>query len=402
MDFAINDREPTLTIIRNKMIVLNEKIVAYKEILNRRYNLGYNSNRFDRDTSNNKWVSGNNGSITCNKYCHGKNNQSWNNELPSNWLGAQCLAAGKNKQYGCNQINVYDINPDNYDELPVLSASDLSNPNSEDVPTIEPVGGQLNCLCQRNDTFPFSSAADGDNRMPPGGLYNFNTGGNTVHQMTCGNDLSVKQITTQCLKDLWSNAGCKKPLDITGNGPYTLPGTSNVFDISGNNIDMKKANINLGNLTTIIPSAISFSPTSCGAIQSLSEMRDDILSELNEINKLIHSTDSTVADNIKYKERNSPILLAQFIELKKTFDELQEDLKEPILLDGNYEMTSINVKSKYGNYVLFLLLGLFMIGSLIYIFKNPEVGNLDIFILVLAVIIFVYYIYEYIQVKKRN
>ena len=117
---------------------------------------------------------------------------------------------------------------------------------------------------------------------------------------------------------------------------------------------------------------------------------------------MIKSTNPTVADNIKYKERNSPILLDQFMQLKSTFDELQEHLKEPILMDGNYEMTSIRVVSKYGNYVLYLLLTLFMIGSLFYIFKNPEVGNLDMFILALAVIIFVYYIYEYIQERKRK
>ena len=402
MDFAINDREPTVTLIRNKMIVLQEKIVAYKETLNGRYNLQSNSKQFDLDSSINKWVIGNNGSVSCSKYCHGKNGASWNNELPSDWKGAQCLAAGKNKQFGCNQTNVYDVEPENSDEIPVLSPSDLSIPNRPPVITVPQQGGQLSCLCQRNDTFPFSSAADGDNRMPPGGLYNFNTGGNTVHQMTCGNDLSVKQITTQCLKDLWSNAGCKKPLDIPVHGPYTLPGTSDVLDISNNRIDMTNANINLGNLTTIISSAIRSSPSDCGAVKSLSEMRDAILTELNEINRLIHSTDSTVADNIKYREKNSPILLAQFMKLKSTFDELQEDLNEPILLDGNYEMTSIRVASKYGNYVLFFFLGLFMLGSLIYIFKNPEVGNLDMFILVLAVIIFVYYMYEYIQDRKRK
>ena len=401
MDFAINDREPTVTLIRNKMTVLHEKIEAYKALVNTRYNVDYNSKMFNRDTSNNKWVYGNNGSVTCSKYCHGKNGASWDNELPSNWLGAQCLAAGKNKQFGCSQINVYDIEPENYEESPVLGPNDIPNNTPTTVP--EPIGGQLSCLCQRNDTFPFSSAADGDNRMPPGGLYNFNTGGNTVHQMTCGNNLTVKKINKQCLQDLWANAGCKKPLEITNNnGRYTLPGTSYIFDLSNDIIDMTKTNMTLGNLTSIIPDAISESKSDCGAIQPLSVFRDDILNDLSDLNTLIHNTDRSVADNIKAKERNSPILLAQFIELKKTFDELQEDLKEPILLDGNYEMTTLNVDSNYGRYLLFFLFTVFMIGSLIYIFKNPEVGNLDMFILVLAVIIFVYYIYEYIQDRKKN
>ncbi len=398
----MNDREPTVTLIRNKMTVLQEKIVAYKEALNSRYNVGYNSVMFDRDTSNNVWTTGNDGSVTCNNFCHGKNGTSWNNELPSSWLGAQCLAAGKNKQFGCNQLNVYDINPDNYDELPVLTAGDTMSPNNPTVSGMQPIGGQLSCLCQRNDTFPFSSEETGDDMMPPAGLYNFNTGGNKVHQMTCGNDLTVKQINTQCLRDLWSNAGCKKTLDISSNGPYTLPGTSYVFDVSNNRIDMTKTNINLGNLTTIIPNAISSSPINCGAAQPLSVMSDEILIELNELKRLIKSTENSVENNINHKDSNIPILLSHFEQLKTTYEELQKDLQKPIELDGNYEMTSIRVSSKYSNYLLFLLITLFMIGSLIYIFKNPEVGNLDMFIIAVAIIIFVYYIYEYIQARKRK
>ena len=400
MDFAINDREPTVTLIRKKMMVLQEKIVAYKELLNSRYNVGYNSVMFDRD-ENNKWVYGNNGTVTCNKYCHGNFGKSWNRELPEDWLGAQCLAAGRNKQIGCNELGKYDVNPVNYAQLPVRGPKD--SPTSRAANSVPQQGGSLHCLCQRNDTFPFSSSADGDNRIPPGGLYNFNTGGNTVHKMKCGNIQTTKIIKKECLQDLWSNAGCKKPLDISNDsGRYTLPGTSYVFDLSNDMIDMTKANINLGNLTSIIPKAISESKSDCGAVEPLSELRDDIIADLNELNSLIKSTNPTVADNIKYKERNSPILLDQFMQLKSTFDELQEHLKEPILMDGNYEMTSIRVVSKYGNYVLYLLLTLFMIGSLFYIFKNPEVGNLDMFILALAVIIFVYYIYEYIQERKRK
>jgi hypothetical protein len=444
MDFAINDRQPTITLIKSRLADLQKKITAYKTAVNKRYNLDYNIAQFANDASNNKWVRGNNGSVTCNKYCHGKNGASWNNELPSNWKGAQCLSAGANYQFGCDDINVYDIKPSNYVERPVLPSifsGMLSGTRLETFGTIRegitsvaegvavpPAGtddtpaaaaatglpgapvmpggtaataGQLTCLCQRNDTFPFSSAASGDDQVPPN-LYNFNTGGNTVHQMTCGDDQTVKKVNKQCLKDLWANTGCTLPLDISNNGLYTLPGTSYVFDVSNDMVDMTKADINLGNLTTIISEATEASPSHCGQVPYLSEMRDDIIAELDEINSLIISTNSTMADNIIYKDRNSPVLLAQIMELKSTFDELKEDLQAPVLLDGNYEMTTIRVASKYGNYVLYLLLTLFMVGSLLYIFKNPEVGNLDMFILVLAVIIFVYYIYEYIQNRKRK
>ena len=444
MDFAINDRQPTLTLIKSRLADLQRKIVAYKRAVNNRYNLDYNTAQIMNDASNNKWVYGNNGTVTCNKYCHGNSGASWNNELRG-WKGAQCLAAGANYQFGCGEVNVYDVKPSNYVETPSLPST-LSSllrrpaatepfgtiregntgvPAATNTPAASaaatPVAaaatglpgapglpggtadsaGQLSCLCQRNDTFPFSSAAGGDDRVPPN-LYNFDTGGNTVHQMTCGDDQTVKKVGVQCLKDLWANAGCTIPLDIPTAGRYSLPGTSYVFDVSNNIIDMTKANINLGTLTSIIPDAIEASPSACGQVPYLSEMRDEIIAELDEINALIISTNSTMADNIKYKDKNSPRLLSQFMQLKSTFDELEEELNAPILLDGNYEMTSTRVVSKYGNYVLYLLLTLFMVGSLFYIFKNPEVGNLDIFILALAVIIFVYYIYEYIQNRKRK
>jgi hypothetical protein len=40
------------------------------------------------------------------------------------------------------------------------------------------------------------------------------------------------------------------------------------------------------------------------------------------------------------------------------------------------------------------------LGALIHIFKNPEVENLDMFILVLAVIILASYGYDYFYVRK--
>jgi uncharacterized membrane protein YoaK (UPF0700 family) len=81
---------------------------------------------------------------------------------------------------------------------------------------------------------------------------------------------------------------------------------------------------------------------------------------------------------------------------------LQEKLKEPIKLDGNYESTTIQAASKFSNFFLVLLITIFFVGALCFIFINPEVGNLDMFMLVLVVIILVYYLYEYIQKRRRQ
>jgi|LakMenE18May11ns_1017448.scaffolds.fasta_scaffold8210602_1 hypothetical protein len=39
------------------------------------------------------WTVGNNGSVSCDKYCQGINGAPWNNELPVDWNGANCSEA---------------------------------------------------------------------------------------------------------------------------------------------------------------------------------------------------------------------------------------------------------------------------------------------------------------------
>jgi len=129
---------------------------------------------------------------------------------------------------------------------------------------------------------------------------------------------------------------------------------------------------------------------------------EKIVEEINEINELIMSTLPTKNDNIKYKDLNTQILLDQVNELKKTYEKLLEDLNKPIQLEGTYQVSKIQTASNYSRYILYLLFAIFIVGSLIYIFKNPEVGNLDMFIMVLAIIIFIYYIHEFIQYVRRS
>jgi hypothetical protein len=368
MDFDINDREPTITTIKAKLREVNKKIIAYKSTLTLRYNLADNKSPVASNSANKAWVYGNNDSVSCNRYCHGKSGRSWNFDLPANWLGAQCLAGGGNKEVSCN----------------------VATP-----------GKPLRCLCKRNDSFPYSSAGSGDANVPPN-LYNFNTGESTSNKMTCGKDSTVTTISTTCLNDLWSNAGCAVPLKIPTTGSFKIPGTSFDLNVSGNTVDMKNALINLGILQDSIPNAITENPSACGAPKPLSEMSAEIITELTEINSLLNGTAEDISHNIFSKDSNTPILLNQFNQLQTTFQHLQEELKKPIELDGNFEATTIQAKSMFGNYILYLFLTLFVLGSLIYIFKNPEVGNLDIFMLILAVVIFVYYLYEYYQNRQRS
>lgn len=46
-------------------------------------------------------VRGNNGTVTCQRYCQGLNGTSWNGELPQHWNGAKCVGTPENPSLGC-------------------------------------------------------------------------------------------------------------------------------------------------------------------------------------------------------------------------------------------------------------------------------------------------------------
>jgi len=94
----------------------NHRKVCYGEIKNNWPNLN----------SNYKRVVGNNGTVSCSRYCNGIGGKSWNNELPSTWKGAVCAAAGFNDDKDCNNI-----------------------------PGLSQQGTQ--CICARNDSIPWSA-----------------------------------------------------------------------------------------------------------------------------------------------------------------------------------------------------------------------------------------------------
>ena len=48
----------------------------------------------------------NNGIVSCKTYCAGTNGHSWNNELPSSWPGATCIASGINNTDSCDIVGV--------------------------------------------------------------------------------------------------------------------------------------------------------------------------------------------------------------------------------------------------------------------------------------------------------
>jgi hypothetical protein len=278
MDFYSTDREPTITDIKTLIADLNEKITNYKT--------AYNPKKME---SNAVMVKGNNGTVSCNKYCHGIGGKSWNNELPIAWKGAQCVGAGKNRNIPCSKA-------------------------------IKERSGNLECLCKRNDSFPYETR-DRAWRFP----------------------------------------------DVT------VPDTEDTY-ISDTHIDYSK----------------------------LTNMGDSIHSQINEIDTLIKTVLPKMYDNEGHKDKIILPLLKQIEELKVTYKKLEKEAKKPNYFENKVEAEKIKATSSFNNYVLYLIYFILFFIALFFILKNPEAGNLDMFILMLGISIFIYYAYEYYVMKQRT
>ena len=134
----------------------------------------------------------------------------------------------------------------------------------------------------------------------------------------------------------------------------------------------------------------------------LTTKKNLIINNIENINNLIKKISPKINENKTKIDANANNLLTKFKSMKNTFNALETELAKPIDLTANYEMSKIKTSSTYGNYMLFFIFTVFIVGCLIYIYKKPEAGNLDMFILVLAIFILVYYIYEYYIEKIRK
>ena len=73
-----------------------------------------------------------NGTASCTRYCGGLSGAPWNNELPVAWGGATCVSAGKNNNLVCSYVGADPATP-----------------------------GQLECLCQKSPSTPWSTGSWG-------------------------------------------------------------------------------------------------------------------------------------------------------------------------------------------------------------------------------------------------
>ena len=136
---------------------------------------------------------------------------------------------------------------------------------------------------------------------------------------------------------------------------------------------------------------------------ALDELYGRIVQKIMALNSLVEKIAPKGTSNRAAIDANYANLLTQYHEMTKQYEELNTELNNKTdLLKGNYEVAQLSTTTNFLTYILYIFFAIFIIGCLIYVYMFPEAGNLDMFILALAVIILVYYIYEIILEKYRK
>ena len=96
-----------------------------------------------------------------------------------------------------------------------------------------------------------------------------------------------------------------------------------------------------------------------------------------------------------------PSLVAQMNDLQSEYAILATINQNFDGLDAANESATFKINTNFYMYVFYVFLTIFVSVSLFYIHRNPEVKNLDRFMLVLATFILGYYLYEYLKTKSE-
>ena len=229
-----------------------------------------------------------------------------------------------------------------------------------------------------------------------------------------------KNVSANCVNTLWKTYGCTTHFKSTGSGIFQLDTMKNVtLNMKGLNLKNvisymgahtgaypthckpPKNQINTANKIIAKSSGVSAGIININKLQEtkkkLNTMYDVIKKSASDINKLIQQlTPSQAAQNNLIKS-NIPILLNEINAMQKemvTFDKIQN---QPTELDGNYEVTSIQTNANFYKYILYFFMTFFIISCLVVIYWFPTVASekIDYFILALAGIILIYYVWDY-------
>ena len=132
-----------------------------------------------------------------------------------------------------------------------------------------------------------------------------------------------------------------------------------------------------------------------------------------QINNQATTLDSLVKKATPYSDANrgimsagAPALMAQINEMNASFEALQDKLNNKTdaykfeELESSFEVAQTTTSSNFIKYMLYLFSAIFVLACLCLLYFFPSVAYLDMFILSLAIIIIVYYAYDYFQTRK--
>lgn len=132
----------------------------------------------------------------------------------------------------------------------------------------------------------------------------------------------------------------------------------------------------------------------------LTKLKADINQLAKEINIMLNKISHHAPRNKAAMNTKVSTLLQRNKELQHLYARIEEKHTELITMDASYHNTRTKTESNLFLYTFYFIIVVFIVGSLMYIYTNPQDGNLDVFILALAVVIFVYYVYDYYKRYK--
>jgi len=218
------------------------------------------------------------------------------------------------------------------------------------------------------------------------------------------NSITMKKCDDADVKQKWvgvytENINKREYTIYSGTGTGTEQKCITNHESQDDEGNVSATNIKLSSDTAVCGNASSKWLIYPSDLPLLKEEITELAREANELIKII------IPKGDGYKaamDMNVTRLLTKNTELQEQHVKLLEKLKEPMKLDENFELTKITTTSNFSYYMLYLIFTIFIVGCLIYVFKNPEESNLDMFILALAGMIFAYYVYDYYKNRKRN
>jgi len=145
-------------------------------------------------------------------------------------------------------------------------------------------------------------------------------------------------------------------------------------------------------------------------ISGIMQMRNDLTTEINDIKNLVinllpsgDNYASAITSNATKLIQTMNALEQSIVDIDNKRKELIENNPDydPTILEGKYQNTTLDTNTQFFNYSMYFIFAVFITISIIYIYLNPEETSLDMFMLVLALFILMYYIYDYIKRKYK-